>query len=197
MIWKCSGCHASAWTNFNNINKKQMESLDKVFTEEQVNDASTKILKASITKITDELQGKFSDEMESWIYEHYLNSKSKIESELIRDITEDFIQNPMQYKFAKLREKLFLENKDLLTKTLTDEAIMLSVENVIENYTHRNYQFEWRWKDAIVKIIGENWHKFKDDERVNNGLLRQIENLKSQVNSLQQKLNDVENVIAE
>ena len=58
-------------------------------------------------------------------------------------------------------------------------------------------QFEWRWKDAIVKIIGENWHKFKDDERVNNGLLRQIENLKSQVNSLQQKLNDVENVIAE
>ncbi len=174
-----------------------MESLIKVFTEEQVNDASTKILKASITKITDELQGKFSQEMESWIYEHYLNSKSKIESELIKDITEEFIKNPMQYKFAKLREKLFLENKDLLTKTLTDEAIMLSVENVIENYTHRNYQFDWMWKDAIVKIIGENWHKFKDDERVNNGLLRQIENLKSQVNSLQQKLNDVENVIAE
>ena len=174
-----------------------MESLNKVFTEEQVNDASTKILKASIAKITDELQGKFSQEMESWIYEHYLNSKSKIESELIKDITEEFIQNPMQYKFAKLREKLFLDNKELLTKTLTDEAIMLSVENVIENYTHRNYQFDWRWKDAIVQIIGNNWHKFKDDERVNNGLLRQIENLKSQVNILQQKLNDVENVISE
>lgn len=167
-----------------------MKSLNKAFTEEQINDASTKILKASITKITDELQGKFSDEMESWIYEHYLNTKSKIESELIRDITEDFIQNPMQYKFAKLREKLFLENKDLLTKTLTDEAIMLSVEKVIQNYTHKNYLFEWRWKDAIVRIIGENWHKFKDDERINNGLLRQIENLKSQVNSLQQKVND-------
>jgi hypothetical protein len=174
-----------------------MESLNKVFTEEQINDASTKILKASITKITDELQGKFSDEMESWIYEHYLNSKSKIENELIREITEEFIQNPMQYKFAKLRKKLFLDNKEVLTKTLTDEAIMLSVENVIEIYTHRNYQFEWRWKDAIVEIIGKNWHKFKDDERVNNGLLRKIENLKSQVNSLQQKLNDVENVIAE
>lgn len=174
-----------------------MESLNKVFTEEQVNDASTKILKASITKITDELQGKFSQEMESWIYEHYLNSKSKIESELIKDITEEFIQNPMQYKFSKFREKLFLENKDLLTKTLTDEAIMLSVENVIENYTHRNYQFDWKWKDAIVQIIGNNWHNFKDDERVNNGLLRQIENLKSQINSLQQKLNDVENFIAE
>lgn len=169
-----------------------MKSLNKAFTEEQVNDVSTKILKASITKITDELQGKFSQEIESWIYEHYINSKTKIESELIREITEDFIENPNQYKFTKLREKLFFDNKELLTKTLTDEAIMLSVENVIENYTHRNYQFEWRWKDAIIKIIGNNWYKFKDDERVNNGLLRQIENLKSQVNSLQQKLSDLE-----
>lgn len=174
-----------------------MESLNKLFTETQINDASTKILKASITKITDELQGVFTQEMESLIYEHYINSKLKIESELIKEITEEFIQNPMQYKFSKLREKLFLENKEMLTKTLTDEAIMLSVENVIENYTHRNYQFDWRWKDAIVKIIGENWHKFIDDERINNVLLRQIENLKSQVNSLQQKLNDVESVIAE
>ncbi len=161
-----------------------MESLNKVFTEEQINDLSTKILKSSITKITDELQGNFSNEIESWIYEHYLNSKSKIENELIRDITEEFIQNPMQYKFAKLREKLFLDNKELLTKTLTDEAIKMSVENVIENYTHRNYQFHWKWKDAIIEIIGNNWHKFKDDERVNNGLLRQIENLKSQIEEL-------------
>lgn len=174
-----------------------MESLNKVFTEEQVNEVSSKILKSSIIKITDELQGKFSQEMESFIYEHYLNSKSKIEGILIDEIVEEFIKNPILFKFAKLREKLFLENKEFLTKTLTDESIMLSVENVIENYTHRNYQFDWRWKDAIIKIIGENWHKFKDDKRVNNSLLRQIESLKSQVNSLQQKLNDVENVIAE
>jgi hypothetical protein len=46
-----------------------------------------------------------------------------------------------------------------------------------------------------VKIIGENWHKFKDDERINNGLLRQIETLKAQVNSLQQKINDAENAL--
>ena len=172
-----------------------MESLNKLFTEDQINDTSTKILKASITKITDELQGKFSQEMESWIYEHYLNSKSKIENDLIKEITEEFIQKPMQYKFAKLREKLFLENKDFLTKTLTDEAIMLSVENVIENYTHRNYQFEWRWKEAIVQIICNNWHKFKDDERINNGLLRQIESLKKQIATLQDKISKIDNAI--
>jgi hypothetical protein len=168
--------------------QSQMESLNKLFTEEQVNHASTKVLKASITKITDELQGKFSEEIESWIYEHYLNSKSKIENELIKEITEEFIKNPMQYKFGKLREKLFLDNKELLTKTLTDEAIMLSVENVIENYTHRNYQFSWRWIDAILEIIAKNWHKFRDDERVNNGLLRKIEMLKSNINDLKQSI---------
>lgn len=163
-----------------------MESLNKIFTEEDVNGVATKVLKSSITKITEELQDKFSQTMESWIYEHYLNSKSKIEKDLIKEITEDFIQNPMQYKFANLREKLFLDNKEFLTKTLTDEAIILSVENVIENYTHRNYQFSWRWMDAIVKIIGDNWHKFKDDERVNNGLLRQIKRLEDRINSLTQ-----------
>ena len=48
--------------------------------------------------------------------------------------------------------------------------------------------------DAIVRIIGENWHKFKDDERINNGLLHQIEQLKSQINNLQEQLNSVQNV---
>jgi len=170
-----------------------MKSLNKIFTEEEINNISTKILKRSITKITDEIRGEFSQEMESWIYEHYLNSKSKIENELIKEIIGEFIQNPMQYKFNKLREKLFLENKELLTKTLTDEAIMISVENIIEKYTHRNYQFHWKWKDAILEIIGENWYKFKDDERINNNLLNQIQNLKSQVNDLKQKINELEN----
>lgn len=170
-----------------------MENLNKVFTEQQVNDISSKVLKTSIAKITDELQGKFSQEMESWIYEHYLNVKNKIEKELIRDITEEFVQDPMQYKFAKLREKLFLENKELLVKTLTDEAIMLSVENVLEKYTHRNHQFDWKWKDAILKFISENWHKFKDDERVNSGLIRDIDMLKSQINILKMKINELEN----
>jgi len=174
-----------------------MESLNKVFTEEQVNEVSTKILKASIAKITDELQGKFNQELEIFIYEHYLNSKSQIEGNLIAEIVEEFIKNPMQFKFVKLREKLFLENKEFLITTLTDESIMINVENVIKNYTHKDHYFNWQWKDGIIRIIGENWHRFKDDERVNNGLLRQIENLKSQVNNLQQKLNDVENVISE
>ena len=165
-----------------------MESLNKLFTEEQINEVSNKILKESITKITDELQGKFCQELESWIYEHYLNSKQKIEKNLIAEIVEKFVENPMDTKFSNLRKKLFLENKELLTGTLTDEAIMLSVETVIKKYTNGDYYFHWQWKDAIIRIIGENWHEFKDDERVNNGLLRQIESLKSQVNSLQQKL---------
>lgn len=47
-----------------------------------------------------------------------------------------------------------------------------------------------------ISIIGENWHKFNDDERVNNGLLRQIDQLKSQISYLQEKLNDTQNVVS-
>lgn len=35
-----------------------------------------------------------------------------------------------------------------------------------------------------------------DDERVNNGLLCQIDQLKSQISHLQEKLNDVQNVVS-
>lgn len=100
-----------------------MNSLDKVFTEENVNEVSEKILKSSIEKIKEEFSNNFYHELDAFVYEHYSNAKDKIEKELIKEITEEFIKEPMNYKYAKLREKLFLENKELLVKTLTDEAI--------------------------------------------------------------------------
>ena len=80
---------------------------------------------------------------------------------------------------------------------MTDEAIYKTLENVIWQYTNKEYHFNWKWTEALVRIIGENWHKFKDDERVNNGLLRQIEQLKSQISHLHEKLNDIQNVVSE
>lgn len=169
-----------------------MENINKLFTEEQVNEVSQKILKSSISKITEELSNSFYQEMDNYLFEHFENAKQKIENTLISEITEEFIKNPTDYKYAKLREKLFLENKETLIKTLTDEAIFRNVENIMLSYTHKNHDFGWMWKDAIIRIIAENWHTFKDDERVNNRLLRQIENLKLQISNLQQKINELE-----
>ena len=85
----------------------------------------------------------------------------------------------------------------MLISILTDEAIEKTVETVIWRHIDKSYYFNWKWTDAIVKIIGENWHKFKDDERVNNGLLLQIDQLKTKISHLQEKLNDVQNVVSE
>ena len=174
-----------------------METLNEVFSEKQVDEVSDKILKSTIEKIKSELSDKFYNEMNSFIYEHYSNASDEIHEKLIKEITDEFISDPKNYKFLKLRQKLFNENKELLTAIITDEAIEKSVENVIWQHTDKSYHFNWKWTDAIVRIIGENWHKFKDDERVNNGLLRQIEQLKSQISSLQEQLNDVRNVVSE
>ncbi len=176
---------------------KTMETLNEVFTEKQVEEVSDKILKSTIGKIKSELEDKFYNEMSSFIYEHYMNASDNIHENLIKEITEEFVTEPKNYKFKKLRQKLFNENKDLLIGILTDEAIETTVESVILQHTDKGYHFNWRWTDAIVRIVGENWHKFKDDERVNNGLLRQIDQLKSQISHLQEKLNDVQNVVSE
>ena len=172
-----------------------MEALNDVFTEKQVDEVSAKILKLTIDKFKDELSGKFYNEMSSFLYEHYSNASDTIHKRLIDEITEEFVTNPKDYKFLKLRQKLFNENKELFISILTDEAIEKSVNNIIWQNTNNDYHFSWKWIDAIIRIIGENWHKFKDDERVNNGLLRKIDSLKSQISHLQEKLNDVQNVI--
>lgn len=167
-----------------------MEKLNKVFTEQQVKEVSEKILKQTIKKVKSELTNNFYNEMDDFIYQHYNNASDKIHERLIEEITDEFIAEPKDNKFLKLRQKLFNENKEVLTTILIDEAIKKSVENIIWQYTDKSYYFNYIWTDAIVRIIGENWHKFKDDERINNGLLRQIERLKSQISDLQVKLND-------
>jgi len=174
-----------------------MEGLKEIFTEEQVNEVSDKVLKSTIEKVKSELSDQFYIQMSSFIYEHYDNASDTIHKKLINEITEEFVNDPKDYRFLKLRQKLFNENKDLLIGILTEEAIEKSVENVIWQHTDKNYYFNWKWKDAIVRIIGENWHKFKDDERVNNGLLRQIEQLDARIGYLQGKLNDVQNVVSD
>ena len=171
-----------------------MDSLDKVFTEEQVNEVSQKILKSTISKITDEISNKFYHELDNYIYDHYTNTKSRVEKSLIEEITEQFILDPNNSKYYNLRKKLFSENKDLLIKTLSDESIYESVENVIEKYTHRDYTFNWRWKEAILRIIAENWHLFKDDERIHSQLLRENQSLKDQIARMREKIESISNL---
>jgi hypothetical protein len=168
-----------------------MKILDSVFTEKQVEEVSDKILKSTVEKFKSELSDNFYNGMSVFLYEHYENISEDIHRKLIDEITEEFVSRPSDYRFYKLRQKLFNENKEILVKELTDEAIQKSVSDVIWEYTDRNYSFSWKWKDAIVKIIIENWHQLKDDERINNGLLRQIEQLRSQVNCLREKFNSL------
>lgn len=174
-----------------------METLNKVFTEEQVAEVSDKILKATLGKLTDELNHKFYNEMGNFIYEHYSNASDEIHRQLIKEITEEFVKEPKNYKFAELRKKLFNENKELLVKTLTNEAIEKSVEDVIQNYTHRDYHFHWQWKEAIVRIVLSNWNTLKEDDRIKNSFGSEIDNLKGQIQRLQEQLQAVQTIVEE
>lgn len=170
-----------------------MKALNKVFTKEQVVEAANRIFKTTIEKVKDELDGSFYQEMDSFLADHYDKAKKTIENELIKEIADTFIANPTEYKYATLRNRMFEENKDKFIPLLTNDAIFKSVEQVIMNYTHSDYLFDWQWKDGIVRIIADNWHLFKDDERVNNGLLRKIDQLNNHIKGLQAKIRDFNN----
>lgn len=172
-----------------------METLNKLYTEQEAVDLAEKIMAAIRDKIKEQIANKFYEETEGWLHEVYANNKDKIMSELIAEITEQYVKEPHLYKFAHLRAKMWEENKSELVKTLTDEAITQDMENILMQYSHRDYHFNWQWKDGIVKVILNNWDKFKEDERIAQGFGREIERLKSQVSNLQAQLNEVNLIV--
>lgn len=172
-----------------------MKSLDLIFTEETAVGVAEKILSATRDKIKEQIANKLYEETEGWLHETYSNYKDKVVKELIGEITEQYVSNPSDYKFNGLRRKIWEENKDEIMKSLTDEAITEGMENVLQQYTHRDYLFNWKWKDGIVNVILSNWDKFKDDERVAQQFGREIDRLKSNIQSLQNKISEIENTV--
>lgn len=172
-----------------------MKTLNKIFTEEQVKELGEKVLADVRDKVKEQIGDAIYLHLGSFLYEHYTNMRDKIKGELIKEITEQYVKNPKDYVYKDLRRKIWEENKSEIVKTLTDEAIKDGVENVIMEYTHRDYYFNWQWKDNIVRIILKNWDKFKDDERIKAQFGRELENRQSYINSLEQQLEEVKNII--
>ena len=169
--------------------------MKDIYEEKEIEELSDKVLLSVRDKVKEQIADAVYDNLSSYLYDHYRNNKDKIEGELITSITEEYVKNPKDYKFAKLREKMFKENKDLLTKTLTDEAIQKSVENVINEYTHRDYDFAWCWKDGIANFILNNWDKFKDDKNINEKFGRELEQKQSRIDRLEEKIKEISDII--
>jgi len=169
--------------------------MNNIYEEKEVEELSEKVLLSIRDKVKEQIGDSVYNELSGYLYEHYQNNKGKIETELIKSITEEYVKDPKQYKFAELREKMFKENKESLTKSLTDEAIQKSVENVIQKYTHGDYSFEWQWKEGIARFILENWDNFKEDKRINEAFGRKLKKQQSEIEWLEKKLDEVSNVL--
>jgi len=170
-----------------------MKELNNIFTDQSVNDVSEKILKLTIEKIKDSLSNEFYNQMSGFIYEHYENARDSIERGLIDEITDNFIDNPLNYKYTKLRKKIFDENRDVIIPLLTREAIESSVENIIWDRLSDNYHFSWRWRESVVKMIVENIDTILSNEKIGEqGLLREIGNMKRRIAYLENELSNRE-----
>ena len=174
-----------------------MEALKLLYDEESVNKIAQGVLDSVKEKIKDQIANETYDRLEGYLYEHYENNKDKIRCELIREISDDFTSNPSNYKFTELRTKIFHEHHDEIIKALTDQAILVSMENILCDYTHRDYTFNWKWKDGIVALIMKNWDLFRDDERIMGGFGREIERLKSRIGSLENQIREISEVVKE
>jgi len=169
--------------------------MKDIYSKEKVEKLAEEVISSVRDKVKDQIADAVYGSLSGYLYEHYTNNKEKIEGELINSIVDEYKKSPKEYKFAKLREKMFIENKEGLTKVLTDEAIYKSVEDVIEQYTHRNYHFEWRWKDGIARFILENLEKFKDDKRINDWFSRELQRKDNTIRNLEEQLAEIKDLV--
>jgi len=167
-----------------------MKALDKIFTEKQSEEIAQKILARVSDKIKNELTNSFIHETEEWLYEQYINTGDRIKKDLITQIAGGYVSSPANFDFQAIRDKIWAEHKDKILPSLTDEMITANISNIFKRYCDKNYCFNWQWKDDITAFILANWDSFKDDERIANGLGREIERLKYRIQSLENELKD-------
>ena len=105
-----------------------------MYNEKDVELLAKKTLEKITESVKSDIADKFYNEMSDYLYEHYLNIDDRIKDDLINQISDNFIQNPKEYKYKKLRDKIFEDNKEMLIGILTDEAIFNCVEKVIQDY---------------------------------------------------------------
>jgi len=157
------------------------------------------LAKKTLEKITEnvkrDIADKFYNEMSDYLYEHYLNIDDRVKDDLINQISDNFIQNPREYKYKKLRDKIFVDNKEMLISLLTDEAIYNCVEAVILNYSHKSFAFSWQWHDAIAKIIIKNVDSFLEIERIQDMFARELCAKDNMIESLKRRLSEIEDCV--
>jgi len=167
----------------------------EIYNKDEVEKLSTEFIESISEKIKNQIVDEAYDTLKSYLYEHYDNNHQKIEGKLIDSISEEYIKNPSEYKFARLRKKMFEENKEEIIKTLSDESIEKQIEDVMMEHTRREYYFNWRWKEGIVKFILNNWGLFKDDDKINEQFGRELERRADRIKYLENKLEEINNII--
>lgn len=156
--------------------------------EKEIEEVAGKILSSVRDKIVKQIANEFYDHYREFLYEHYQNYKSKIESELIKEFSDEFIKEPERYKYFELRKKLYEENKDTIDKALIKDVIEEGVGNTLRINTDSNFYFNYQWKEAVCRAILNNWDKFKDDERVKIFFGNALENRQVRIKELEDEI---------
>lgn len=163
--------------------------------EEQVNALAGGVLKKLKDGLVEQVADEFYTQMSCYLYDHYTSHKDKVFDGVLAEVVDKYRTEPRGGKFAELRKRMFEDNKETLTATLTDEAIMKSLEKALMEYTHRDYHFNWQWKEGIVKVILQNWDSFKDDPRINDAFGRALQRKDERIKYLEEKLGEVESAL--
>ena len=168
--------------------------MKDLFTEAQVTELANKLYEKRYEKMIGDFDTHFYDDIQDFLYEHYENATDKIKRNLLHNLCKEFIQDPENNKYSNLRQKLFQENKEMLTNILTDDAIKTSVDKAINHWTHKEHPFHWKYKEGIVNFIVDNKELFEDDTWINKSFLLKFNRQDDIIRQLKNEINELKEV---
>lgn len=163
--------------------------------EKEISEVAERVLASVRDGIKDQIADAFYLELSNYLHEHYENHKERIQTELIREIQDEFIKNPTLYKYRGLRSKLYEENKIEITNAITEDVIDEGISNTFGMCPYRMFSYDWRRKDGIVKAILANWRKLKEDSDIRSLFVDELNKRQSKIEDLEKKILELQEVL--
>jgi hypothetical protein len=166
-----------------NSNKERL-----LLDEQAVTDFSIKTANKFIAEFVKAVPSAFNDELEGWVYERAINCEDKVREHYIDLICDKFIKNPSDYDYRGLRDKLFEENQDTISKAVSEDMTQRFMFSYLWYNVLPDESFRQGYVNGIIRCIKDNWDSFKDSPLIQSSLINENLKLKQEVDSLRDRV---------
>ncbi len=177
---------------WNTVVNNIMENL-LLLSESQVAEIAQRVLGKTIEQVKEALDNDFTKEMHSWLFELHMNAESDVLNGLVKKVADGFADNPKDYKYKELRDKIYHENKEAIHEAILESDVDRMIAWRLIHCVKNEGVWRNRFHGAVVRFILENQAEFVESEKIKEAVLSEVNRLKEEIAYLKTEINRLQN----